>query len=36
MINTEFFKPGNFFTLSIIVILWLVIHEKVIKPRIVK
>ena len=36
MINTEFFRPGNFITLSIIILLWIVVHEKVIKKHLVK
>jgi hypothetical protein len=31
MFNTEFFKLGNFITLSIIILIWLVIHDRWIK-----
>lgn len=31
MINTELLKPSNFLTLGIIIIIWIVIHEKFIK-----
>ena len=36
MINTEFFRLGNLFTLSIIILAWIFIHEKVVKNHIVK
>lgn len=36
MLNTEFFKPVNFLTLSVIVLIWITIHEKFIKSHIVK
>lgn len=36
MLNTEFFKLRNFVTLTIIILAWIVIHDKVVKPHVVK
>ena len=36
MINTDFFRPVNLLTLSIIILSWIVIHDKVVKKHIVK
>lgn len=36
MINTEFFRPGNLITLSIIILAWITVHEKFIKQHVVK
>ena len=36
MFNSAFFQLGNFITLSIIILIWITIHEKIIKPRIIK
>lgn len=36
MFNTDFFRLGNLITLSIIILVWITIHEKVIKPHVIK
>jgi hypothetical protein len=35
MFNTELLKFPNIVTLSIIILIWITIHEKVIKPHII-
>lgn len=36
MLNYEFFKLRNFFSLGLIVLIWLTIHHKFIAPVLVK
>jgi len=36
MFNTEFLKLGNLITLSVIIIIWLIIHDKWMRTQIDK